>query len=241
MRNRLFGRLGNMIKGNVLVALLFVAVAAAGVFSYNTITKINRRLENQHLEEIKTTPSPEPQQEPVQDVQTPQQNVPLPGSVQKQEKPRQTKPETETAPPSQEETVAPRDEKFRMPVNGKIYAAYSGDELVYNRTLDDWRTHNGIDITARHGDTVQAGTAGTVVSVTDDGMMGKVVEINHGDYTVRYCGLAEKVFVRAGDNVSTGQSIGTVGEITMEVAEESHIHLEVIRDGSYINPDLLLK
>ena len=79
------------------------------------------------------------------------------------------------------------------------------------------------------------------MSVTDDGMMGKVVEINHGDYTVRYCGLAEKVFVRAGDNVSAGQSIGTVGEITMEVAEESHIHLEVIRDGSYINPDLLLK
>ena len=88
---------------------------------------------------------------------------------------------------------------------------------------------------------MHAGAAGTVTSVVNDGMLGTLVEVNHGDFTARYCGLAEKTFVNAGDNVTQGQAIGTVGEITMEVAEESHIHLEVIRDGSYINPDVLLK
>ena len=62
MKNRLFGRLGSMIKGNGLVALLFVAVIAAGVFSYNTINNINRRLENQQLEQIETTPAPSPRE-----------------------------------------------------------------------------------------------------------------------------------------------------------------------------------
>ncbi len=246
MKNRLFGRLGSMIKGNGLVALLFVAVIAAGVFSYNTINNINRRLENQQLEQIETTPTPRPTQEPVQDVQTPQENVPLPGAVTKQDKPRKADTEKETATQQEEnrETVAdstPRPEKFILPVTGKIYSAFSGEELVYNRTLDDWRTHNGIDITARPGESVQSGAAGTVTSVTTDGMLGTLVEINHGDFTARYCGLAEKTFVKAGDNVTQGQTIGTVGEITMEVAEESHVHLEIIRDGSYVNPDTVLK
>ena len=179
-------------------------------------------------------------------MQTPQENVPLPGAVTKEDKPRQTTPdkETETQPAENRETQAEptaRPERFILPVNGKIYATFSGEELVYNRTLDDWRTHNGIDITARQGDTVQSGAAGTVVSVTDDGMLGRVVEINHGDFTARYCGLGEKTFVNRGDTVTQGQSLGTVGEITMEVAEETHIHLEIIRDGSYVNHDTVLK
>lgn len=245
MKNRLFGRLGSMMKGNGLAALLFVAVIAAGVFSYNTITSINRRLENQQLEQIETTPAPpRDNSQPVQDVQTPQENVPLPGAVTKQDKPRQAIPEKQQPQEENRETVTePQVEtkRFILPVNGKIYAAFSGEELVYNRTLDDWRTHNGIDITARHGDTVQSGAAGTVVSVTEDGMLGKVVEINHGDFTARYCGLGDKIFVKRGDTVTQGQSLGTVGEITMEVAEETHIHLEIIRDGSFVNPDTLLK
>ena len=28
---------------------------------------------------------------------------------------------------------------------GRVLNAFSGDELVYNKTLGDWRTHNGID------------------------------------------------------------------------------------------------
>ena len=32
-----------------------------------------------------------------------------------------------------------------QPVSGRVLNGYSGDELVYNKTLGDWRTHNGID------------------------------------------------------------------------------------------------
>ncbi len=234
MKNTLFGRLGEKLRENGLAAVLMVAVVAAGFFSYNTISRINKQLENQKLQNIEATPRPQPTEE-VQDVQKPQDNVPLPNRQDK-EKPRQTKPEKTPEPVVEE--VKP---KFIMPVTGKIYAAFSGDELVYNRTLDDWRTHNGVDITAKKGDGVHAGADGVVKAVYADGMLGTVVEIDHGDFTAKYCGLGEKTFVKEGDSVRQSQTIGSVGEITMEVAEESHIHLEVYKDGVAVNPDTLFK
>ena len=32
-----------------------------------------------------------------------------------------------------------------QPFSGRVLNAYSGDELVYSKTLGDWRTHNGVD------------------------------------------------------------------------------------------------
>ena len=238
MKNKLFGRLGGHIKNNRLVCVLLLAVAGAGYFSYRTITNINRQLENQQLQSIEATPAPAPT-EPVQDVQTEQKNVPFrhPTTAPRQTKPRQ---DVQAEPLPTEEPVQ-AETGFILPVAGKIYAAFSGDELVYNRTLAAWRTHNGIDITAPHNDPVKAGASGTVQAVYEDGMLGTVIEVDHGDYTARYCGLNAKTFVKEGDSVKQGTTIGSVGEITMEVAEESHIHLEIIKDGKAVNPDTLLK
>ena len=126
-------------------------------------------------------------------------------------------------------------------MNYKLYGLYSGDELVYNRTLDDWRTHNGVDISAAPGDAVKAGADGTVANVYEDGMQGTVVVIKHDGFTARYCGLAKATYVKAGEKVTQGQTIGTVGEVAMEVLEESHIHLEIEKNGKNINPDTVLK
>ena len=52
---------------------------------------------------------------------------------------------------------------------GKVLAPYSGDELVYNATLGDWRTHNGVDVAAAAGEAVPAVRAGRVTLVDADG------------------------------------------------------------------------
>ena len=128
-----------------------------------------------------------------------------------------------------------------MPVDGKVSAAYSGDELVYNNTLADWRTHNGIDISAAAGAQVKAAMAGTVARVTEDDMWGNVVEVVSGDLTLRYCGLAEDAAVKEGDTVSLGQQLGLLAEVPAEVAEEPHLHLEVLRGEATINPEEIMK
>ena len=38
-----------------------------------------------------------------------------------------------------------------QPVSGRVLNSYSGDELVYSKTLGDWRTHNGVDYAAEQG------------------------------------------------------------------------------------------
>ena len=231
MKKMLFGKLGERLKGNMIIIFRFVAVGLTGIYCYRTISGINRQLENQKLQQIETTPVPSPER--VEDVQQEQYNVPLPAKPSPRPTPRQ-----DVQKPQEEVAVQPQ---FVLPVNGKIFAAYSGDELVYNRTLDDWRTHNGVDISAAPGDAVKSGANGKVCKVYEDGMLGTVVEIEHPGFTARYCGLSASPFVKEGDSVSQGQSIGTVGETALEISEESHIHLEIIKNGKTVNPDTVLK
>lgn len=236
MKNRLFGQLGSMLKNNGVTLVLVGALALAGVFTYQTVNNINKQLDEQHLQNIRQSSQSQSQQE-VEDVQTEQENVPLPSASQTQ-RPAGSKTEESSSQSETRQTAAPH---FTLPVSGKIFNAFSGDELVYNRTMDDWRTHNGIDISAVQDEAVKAGAAGTVTKVYTDGLLGTVVEINHGDFTARYCGLARQPHVKEGDSVSRGQAIGTVGQVDMEVMEESHIHLEIIMDGAAVNPDTVLK
>lgn len=37
------------------------------------------------------------------------------------------------------------------PLRGEVLTAFSMEELVYNQTLGDWRTHDGVDIAADSG------------------------------------------------------------------------------------------
>ena len=76
MKNKLFGKLGEKLKGNMLLLFMVAAVGLAGFYTYKTISGINRRLENQNLQNIQATPAPTAEE--VQDVQQEQNDVPLP-------------------------------------------------------------------------------------------------------------------------------------------------------------------
>ena len=123
-----------------------------------------------------------------------------------------------------------------QPIFGRVLNAYSGDELVYNKTLGDWRTHNGIDYAAREGEAVPSPVDGSVVLAGADGSWGPVVAVKDSAGRVwRLCGVASPK-VKEGDTVSAGQVLGTVGSVSCECAEESHLHLEVKQDDSYLDP-----
>ena len=128
-----------------------------------------------------------------------------------------------------------------QPVSGRVLNSYSGDELVYSKTLGDWRTHNGIDYACAKDATVQSPTAGTVVLAGSDGSWGPTVAIKDSAGRVwRLCGVASPA-VKEGETVSAGQTLGKVGSVSCECAEESHIHLEVKQDDSYLDPAKLMQ
>ena len=128
------------------------------------------------------------------------------------------------------------------PLQGEVVAAFSVDALVYNETLEDWRTHDGIDISARLGTTVAAASAGTVASVTEDPLMGTAVVIQHsGGYQTTYANLQAQPTVEVGDTVTAGQIIGAVGETAAaESAQGPHLHFSVRKDGETVDPNAFL-
>ena len=57
---------------------------------------------------------------------------------------------------------------------GKAVTAFSGDELVYNATLGDWRTHNGADYTVPEGKAI---TPAVGQCGGDNGFLGHCVAV----------------------------------------------------------------
>ena len=127
-----------------------------------------------------------------------------------------------------------------QPVLGRVLNSYSGDELVYSKTLGDWRTHNGVDYACAQDAQVCAPAAGKVTAVDTDSRWGSVVCIeDSAGHLWRVCGTADPT-VQTGDEVSVGQILGRAGSIPNECAEETHIHLEVLQGEQYLDPAKLL-
>lgn len=143
-----------------------------------------------------------------------------------------TDPITEAAAP---ESTLP---VFIMPTIGNVSKSYSVDVLVYSDTMEDYRTHSGIDICAGTGEGVMAAADGVVSEVYTHPMMGYTVVVRHdGSAETVYQNLAEDIAVSVGDTVKSGEVIGAIGDSALiEIAEEPHLHFELRVDGKTVNP-----
>ncbi len=132
---------------------------------------------------------------------------------------------------------------MEMPCNGKVIAPCSLEELVYCSAMEDWRTHNGMDIAAAEGDPVMAAEAGRISRVYEDDFLGVVVEVEHKDGIVsRYGNLQSIDFISVGTEVGKGDIIGGVGTPgALEAGTEPHLHFEVQCNGEYRNPQEYMK
>ena len=226
-----------------------VAAAAAGVWAGRTV-RDELKKSYDDLTTPQEEPAPEPQltldpqeddvwQQPVTDVANSKADVPQQtpsgassgaqsGSGSLRE-PSALQGASSPASSSAQPAAAPS-----MP--GRVLNAFSGEELVYNKTLGDWRTHNGVDYACTQGAAVAAPVAGKVVSAGAEGNWGTVVVLSAAaGRRWRLCGVADPA-VKAGDTVTAGQKLGTVGTVGCECAEESHIHVEVKQGESYLDP-----
>jgi murein DD-endopeptidase MepM/ murein hydrolase activator NlpD len=137
-----------------------------------------------------------------------------------------------------EETLEESAGLTQWPLQGEVLMSFSRDTLTYSETMADWRTHEGLDIAAEQGAPVVAAGDGTVTAVYEDDYLGSVVVISHsGDLSTRYGNLMEAPDLEVGDQVSAGDTIGTVGHTALlETSDPSHLHFEVFASGNSADP-----
>ncbi len=124
---------------------------------------------------------------------------------------------------------------YLLPLNSKVVKDYSDGEMIYSETMNDWRSHDGIDIKGNVGDNAIAVQDGTILEVINDEIWGEIIVIQHGNgLKARYCGV--KATVKPEEKIEQGQVIGTVVAIPAEEKDGVHIHLETEVDGKIVDP-----
>ena len=212
--------------GTGLYIALFLGVTALAVAGYWTLLPKNTA--DKDAENVSSQV-----ELPVQD-ETPQMpEAELPQEAAKPAEPVEEPPEDLTV---MDEATGVEDTVPAMV--GEEVAAFSVDELTYNETLGDWRTHDGIDIAAEVGTQVIAACSGVVTAVRDDDMMGTLVTIAHDDgYETTYANLRSSPGVGEGQYVSAGEVIGAVGSSSIaEFSMPAHLHFSVSKDGVPCDP-----
>ena len=94
--------------------------------------------------------------------------------------------------------------------------------------------HKGIDLAAGEGQPIYAPMDGWVENVQSDDSGGNWLLLRHERGTdTRYCHM-QYIFVRAGEKVSAGQILGTVGQTGQ--ATGPHLHWELIHENLRYDP-----
>lgn len=132
---------------------------------------------------------------------------------------------------------------FSKPLNGQIQKPYSIDKVIYSKTLELWKTHDGIDISSQIGENVKSIEKGTVEKVYDDSFYGTTVVIDHGQgYKSSYSNLNSKVSVKEKQTVTKGQVIGKVSNTSIgEIKDEAHLHFTLFKDNNNVDPTYIFK
>ena len=135
-------------------------------------------------------------------------------------------------------TITQRKLEFIMPIEGEVVRDFTTDTLVYSNTLQEWISHEGIDIAADIASPVKAIESGEVIEVKNDPRYGYIVIIDHGQgYESIYCNLSTLDMVTIGKKVDKGQVISGVGNTALfEIKDNPHLHFELIKDGKIVNP-----
>ena len=133
------------------------------------------------------------------------------------------------------------NESYIFPVTGSIQRGFSPTVPVYDETMEDWRVHRGIDFECAEKTEIRSIGNGIVTKVVADNSFGYTVEIDHGDFTARYCGLEQGTTVKIDDTVEKGDTVGIIGSVPCENRQSCHLHFEAVKDGKVIDPMSMLK
>lgn len=226
-------KLNKFFAGKGFYIVLVLCVAVIGVSAYFLLTDRGTDVEGSLHEALAPKVSDSQTVTPPVVSQKPVEETPLPSEdVQGEDANSNVDVWTE------QEAEAAAAAQFVWPLEGEIALPYSMASLIFNDKMGDWRTHDGVDLTAALGTQVVAVSGGTVESVGMDDLNGMTVVIAHaGGLKSIYSNLASVPTVYAGDNVMTGEVIGALGTTAPgENAESPRLCLKMTLDGQSVNP-----
>ncbi len=151
----------------------------------------------------------------------------------------------ETLSSSKQETYIAKVEPlvFAKPIEGEIQKLYSPDKVIYSKTLEMWKTHDGIDISASNLDVVKSIEKGTVERIYEDAFFGMTIIIDHSQgYKSIYSNLDSNVLVKEKQTIAKGTRIGKVGKTSVgEYCDNSHLHFALKYNNELIDPTYIFK
>ena len=124
---------------------------------------------------------------------------------------------------------------FEKPVEGVVSSEF-GQRNSDNPIVS--KNHLGIDIAANTGTVIRAAMDGKVTVSSKIGDYGQHIKIVNNDVTTLYAHCS-KLYVKEGDIIKKWKEIAEVGETGK--ATGPHLHFEIIRGITYINPRNILQ
>ncbi|UOQ50262.1 M23 family metallopeptidase [Gracilibacillus caseinilyticus] len=147
-------------------------------------------------------------------------------------------------------TVMQQQEMLEMPVAEDLqteivtkFYDYGADAETQEQALilheNQYYQSDGIDISTSGDEAfdVSAALSGTVAEVKQDPLLGNVVKLEHDFGVTTYYASLEEILVEQGSTVEQGQAIATAGQNTLGQEHGIHVHFEVRKDGTPVNPE----
>lgn len=138
----------------------------------------------------------------------------------------------------QEVVTKPKKEiSFVKPCRGEVLINYAKDNLVYSNTLREWTLHKGVDFKLAENDAIFSVCDGKILDIRYEHELGNVIEIENGEYTIKYACIDVVKGLKVGDSVKQGMQIAVASnDVGFEQDGGLHLHLEIFKNGNQINP-----
>lgn len=226
----------NTTKGfYVALCVCIAAIGATAITTYDTFMNHSKKKSGRLTEPQSSQASPQQANNEVHGITVPERKTVDPQKTIKSD------PIEKDFDEFQENEIAVENHKesnlIVNPCSKEIIKAYSGENPVFSKTMNDWRIHSGVDFKAEQGQKIVSITNGKVSDIYEDTLLGKTIEIQHSNgITAYYSGLGDTTMVSKDDEVEPGQEIGSINDIPSEILDGYHLHLSMKKDGRFINP-----
>ena len=153
--------------------------------------------------------------------------------------------EAEEEPSEEEEADTSETEQFAFaddsrliwPVDGDVILNYSMDKSIYFSTLNQYKYHPAIVISAEVGSEVRCAARGEVTDISVNEETGTTLTMDIGSGYQAIYGQLKEVTVEEGDTVESETVIGYVSEPTKYYTlEGSNLYFQLLKNREPVNP-----